>query len=235
MDQVRRDIQAIFEQGAQALETAFRPGKVAHLAIDWQTLYCNPRYSLSQQHTRRLQKITAVLNGVNDFADAVRINAPTWWVYHHPEITQEDFDPDYFRGVRPATIERRLAEFCQEGLALCGRVDPEKDTTLRKPFKDAFAGTDLHERLQRRDVDTVLITGLYRDYSYDIRHAQCVGQTMKAAADLGYKTFVVEVLTVDLADHNDQSFLCVARMTRSEGAYSIQSDQVRRIAAQVQP
>ena len=62
MDQVRRDIQVIFEQGAQALDVAFRPGKVAHLAIDWQTLYCNPRYSLSQQHMQRIQRERALSN-----------------------------------------------------------------------------------------------------------------------------------------------------------------------------
>lgn len=235
MDQVQRDIQAIYQKGAQALEAYFWPGKVAHLAIDWQRLYCDPNFVLNQLDLQRTQKTVAVLDAVNDFADAVRISTPTWWVYHDPALTKDAFHPDYFLCMNPFTVERRIAQFREQGRQLCGRVDPEVDMTLRKPFKDAFAGTDLHERLQRREIDTLLITGLYRHYSYDIRRAQCVGQTMKAAADLGYNTFVVEDLTVDVVEPTEPSRLAVAQMTLSEGAYSLHSDQVRRIAAKFQP
>ena len=99
-------------------------------------------------------------------------------------------------------------------------------TTTQKLFSTGIAGDDAKDA-------TATLGNIEKVSSLSQGDINAVN--LKAAADLGYKTFVVEDLTVDLADHNDQSFLCVARMTRSEGAYSIQSDQVRRIAAQVQP
>jgi nicotinamidase-related amidase len=129
----------------------------------------------------------------------------------------------------------RSRRSANRGCRYAGGVDPDHDVTLRKPFRDAFAGTDLDERLKRREIDTLLISGLYRHYSYNLKQAQCVGQTMKAAVDLGYNTFVVEDLTVGHAGEAENTTLALARMALGEGAHSVTADHVRRVVAKYQP
>lgn len=224
------ELQKVFDRGARALEAAFRPEHSIHLAIDWQRLYCDPNIPTNAHgNLQQATKITATLGRVNDFADAARIVTPTWWVYHDPEINKDSFPHDYFLGVNEHTVARKIAHFREEGLAICGHVDHERDIVLRKPFKNAFAGTDLHERLERREIDTLLVSGLYRFYR------ECVGLTVTEAAGLGYKTFVVEDLTVDKVDHTDRSRLALAQMTERDGAYCVTSDQVRRVLSKFQP
>ncbi len=226
----------IYEHSAEALGAVFRPGHAVHLAIDWQRLYCD--FSMptnAHNNIPLMQNISLTLARTNDFADDVRAIAPTWWVYHDPALDEGSFPPDYFLHVDPEMKARKMAEILEQGLQICGRVDPEHDVTLRKPFRDAFAGTDLDERLKRREIDTVLISGLYRHYSYNLKQAQCVGQTMKAAADLGFKTFVVEDLTVGHAGESANTTLALARMGLGEGAYSVTADHVRRVAAKYKP
>ncbi len=224
------ELQRVFDRGAQALEEAFRPEHSIHLAIDWQRLYCDPRLPtnshISQQ---KADTIKATLDEVNEFADIARGMAPTWWVYHDPELDKDSFGDDYFMFASESTIKRRIAQFREEGVAICGRVDHERDLILRKPFKNAFAGTDLHERLQRREIDTLLVTGLYRYYR------ECVGLTLTEAAGLKYKAFVIEDLTVDKVDHTERSRLALAELTERDGAFCVTSDQVRRVLAKYQP
>lgn len=225
----------IYEHSAQALEAVFRPGHAVHLAIDWQRLYCDfDMPTNAHNNIPLMQNIALTLARTNDFAATVRKSAPTWWVYHDPELDEDSFPSDYFLSVDPETKARKIAAIREQGLQICGRVDPDRDVTLRKPFRDAFAGTDLDERLRRRGIDTLLITGLYRHYSYNLKQAQCVGQTMKAAADLGYNTFVVEDLTVGHAGEAENTTLGMARMALGEGAFSVAADYVRRVVAKYQ-
>jgi nicotinamidase-related amidase len=219
-------LQRIFESGAEALDDAVRPGHVVHLAIDWQRLYCDPLSPTNSNNLQRVNKIATTLSQVNDFADETRIVAPVWWVYH---------DPADFQDAQAGTIKSAIAQFREEGRAICGYVDPEHDLVLRKPFKDAFAGTDLHERLQRNGIDTLLISGLYRHYSRMPGRSQCVGETMKSAVELGYKTFIVEDLTVDQVEHTSQSRMSLSQMTVADGAYSVVSDHVRSVLAKFKP
>lgn len=226
----------IYEYGARALDEAFRPGQAVHLAIDWQRLYCDfDMPTNAHNNIPLMQNIVLTLARTNDFAATVRKSAPTWWVYHDPELDEDSFPSDYFLHIDPDIKARKIAAIREQGLQICGRVDPDHDVTLRKPFRDAFAGTDLDERLKRREIDTLLISGLYRHYSYNLKQAQCVGQTMKAAADLGYNTFVVEDLTVGHAGEAENTTLALARMALGEGAHSVTADHVRRVVAKYQP
>lgn len=226
-------IQEYFNEGAQALESAYRPGHVVHLAIDWQRLYCDPLIPSNKHNDlRRAQEIFNTLHDTSDFADAVRVAVPTWWIYHDLALNEQDHFPEnYFQGVDEDEKARRIAAIRAEGHQICGCVDPARDLVLRKPFKNAFESTDLHERLQRNEIDTLLISGLYRHYAYKQDRAECVGQTMKAAADKGYKTFVVEDLTVDKVTHNERTQQALLHMTRSEEAYSVTAQQAHRIIA----
>ena len=68
-------------------------------------------------------------------------------------------------------------------------LDPrEPEAALRKTTINAFASTDLHERLQAEGVGRVVICG--------IRTEQCCETTARAAADLGYDVeFVTDATT----------------------------------------
>lgn len=229
-------LQEIFEQGGQALHRGLRPDHVAHLAIDWQRLYCDPALPMyGNTNLQQSQKIISTLHHVNDFADAVRFVVPTWWVYHDPEITRDHFTSDYFLEMDAQTVKLKLAQFQEEGTAICGRVDPERDIVLRKPFKDAFAGTDLHERLQRHEIDTLLLTGLYRHDSRNKLRAESIGQTMRSAAELGYNVFIVEDLTVSNGDRTAINQLSLSQLAQDEGVYSLTADHVHRIITKYQP
>src|ERR1700694_3999085 len=58
---------------------------------------------------------------------------------------------------------------------------------LRKSVNSAFIGTDLKERLDAAQIDTVVITGLTTDH--------CVSTTTRMAANLGYRTILVSDAT----------------------------------------
>lgn len=224
------DLSEIYEHSAQALGEVYRPGRAVHLAIDWQRLYCDSQLPTTAHNDRSLMRtIAQTLARASDFADDMRPSTPTWWVYHDPVLDERIFPLGYFICSSADRKARKIAAIREQGLEICGRVDPEADITLRKPFRDAFSGTDLDERLKRRGIDTLLISGLYRHYSYNPKRSECVGQTMKAAADLGYKTFVVEDLTVGHTENGERTRLNLARMALGEGAYSVTANHVHRV------
>ena len=57
------------------------------------------------------------------------------------------------------------------------------DLVIQKDFSDSFVGTALHEQLQHREIERLVVCGLQTDY--------CVDTTCRRAASLGYTVHLV--------------------------------------------
>ena len=73
------------------------------------------------------------------------------------------------------------------------------DTVIDKTGYSAFHGTGLHQLLQSKGISGLVITGLTT--------SQCVNSTARAAADYGYKTFMVEDAQADYDRRDHQAAL----------------------------
>ena len=99
--------------------------------------------------------------------------------------------------VRTASIRKRnLERLARTGSpVVLPRSDPSTDilseldraaddVVLVKQSMDTFPTTDLHDRLKRHAVRTIVVCGVYTD--------ACVESTSRTAAELGFPVFVVE-------------------------------------------
>jgi nicotinamidase-related amidase len=173
--------------------------------------------------------IKATQTRADEFAQSLRPQAPTVWVYHDPVLKLTDLPEDYLPCSDPRIRARKLERIREAGLEICGRVDAQADMVVRKPYRDAFEETDLHQRLQERAIDTLLITGLFRHYSYNKQRSECVGQTVASALARGYNTFIVEDLSVNKMVETPENRLSAVRMTTGENAYGVAARDVLRL------
>lgn len=178
-----------FLESARELERVFHPEKTVHLAIDWQALYCDKKFPTNHGNGPQLNKrIKDTLRQVTAFKEATQGQIPTWHIYHDPALTPEDFPKNFFHDMKRLAIENRIEEFRLAAQKLCLPVH-KNDVTFRKPYKNAFLGTDLAEKLSRKGIFTLLVTGIFRN--------TCVAETIQdAAARFKFNTFVIEDLTV---------------------------------------
>lgn len=96
--------------------------------------------------------------------------------------------------------DSKLAEG-QSGNDFKDEVSPlSGEAVIRKNVNSAFIGTPLKEMLDLAKIDTVVIAGLTTDH--------CVSTTVRMAANLGYKTYVVEdaTATFNRKDLNGEDF-----------------------------
>ncbi|MCD8826465.1 cysteine hydrolase [Staphylococcus gallinarum] len=72
-----------------------------------------------------------------------------------------------------------------EGTNIRDIVQPlDNETLITKQLPNSFVNTDLHDKLQSKNIDHVVIVGM-------MTH-MCIDATARAAADLGYKVSVIE-------------------------------------------
>lgn len=84
------------------------------------------------------------------------------------------------------------------------------ETVVMKRLPNAFAGTELHERLQQAGRNTLILAGF-------MTH-MCISATARAALDLGYQTTVIADATATRA------------LPAPDGGAAISSDAVHRTA-----
>ena len=96
------------------------------------------------------------------------------WVLHHEPGSGDEFDPDHGAVRVMSELQPRAGE-----------------PTLLKTTINAFASTDLEERLRGAGVERLVICG--------IRTEQCVETTTRAAADLGFEVAYVADATTTSA------------------------------------
>lgn len=139
---------------------------LAHAAvvlIDAQREYDSGRLPLSG--------IDAGIAGAGDLLDAARAaGVPVIHVVHHGRPGGAVFDP-----------ERGFV------LPIAGLEPAEGETVVIKALPNAFAGTDLQERLTALGAKTLILAGF-------MTH-MCVSSTARAALDLGYACTVVAEAT----------------------------------------
>ncbi|QFU15600.1 cysteine hydrolase family protein [Microvirga thermotolerans] len=103
-------------------------------------------------------------------AQARREGTPVFHVVHHARPGARLFDPD---GPTARIVE--------------GLEPTPGETVIAKSLPNAFAGTDLHTRLQAMGRRELIVAGFATH--------MCVSSTVRAALDLGYRTTVVAAAT----------------------------------------
>jgi nicotinamidase-related amidase len=113
-----------------------------------------------------------VVDRIGERVEAARKrDEPVLWILHQEPGSGDEFDPDL------------------GAVRLMSELQPsEGEPVLRKTTINAFASTDLEERLRAAGADRLVICGM--------RTEQCVETTTRAAADLGFDvTFVADATT----------------------------------------
>jgi len=80
----------------------------------------------------------------------------------------------------------------------------QEDTIIRKNRYSSFVGTNLHEHLQNKNIDTIIISGLMTNY--------CCLSTAFSASDLDYKT----ILVIDAVQGPDMPDLGYGELTQAQ-------------------
>ena len=92
------------------------------------------------------------------------------------------------------------------------------EVVIAKPGKGAFYATDLQERLERRGITHLLITGVTTEV--------CVQTTMREANDRGYECLLVEDATESYFPHFKQATLEMVRAQGGIVGWTATSEQV---------
>jgi nicotinamidase-related amidase len=116
-----------------------------------------------------------VIERIGRLVDAARERGePVFWVLHNEPGSGDEFDP------------------ANGAVRVMSELHPRDDEPLlRKTTINAFASTDLEERLRAAGVERLVICG--------IRTEQCVETTTRAAADLGFDVSYVADATTTTA------------------------------------
>jgi nicotinamidase-related amidase len=145
-----------------------------HLCIDMQRLFSDEGVWPTRWLTRVLPNVIALAEHAPPRTIFTRFVPPRfaedatgqWRLYYSkwPEALRNRLDP-------------RLLELLP---SLCRFVPPA--ATFDKPVYSAFASVELHQRLRRRSVDTLIVSGSETDV--------CVLSSVLGAVDLGYRVIV---------------------------------------------
>lgn len=224
MNQTDWDIQAIFEQGAQALAAVLRPGRALHIGIDWQKLYCDPDFAASQcGDLKRTHNIQTALRRLNETVAALRPALPTCWIYHdipmHPSLL---LDERILDGMDRAQTQSKLDELRAEANMICADVRPE-DHCFAKAGYDSYQSPDLHAYLAQSEATVHLLSGLVRN--------DCIRKSEKGGAARGHHMFVIEDLTVNDYEYSKDFYLSLYREATRRGSHCVRADDVRRIVS----
>jgi ureidoacrylate peracid hydrolase len=95
---------------------------------------------------------------------------------------------------------RGVMKASSPGAAICDELTPEAgDIVINKHCVDPFNGTHLANVLRSRDVDTLVLMGVWTNY--------VVEATARTGADSGYRIIVVTDGCASNADENHQFFI----------------------------
>lgn len=155
--------------------------RTAVIVVDCQNDFCHPDGALYAPASEE------AIDGVNEVLDAT--SGTVYYTYD----THEEDDPEF----------EQWGEHCLNGSwghELHEDVDKYYPTqVVQKDTYDAFHETKLHERLQRDDIDTLVICGTLVNV--------CVQETASSAALHGYDVYVVEDAVGYLEEDQKQAAL----------------------------
>lgn len=161
----------------------------AVLVLDMQRDFCDPAGKMhglvadELERTGVVDKTVTLINAARE-AGAVTYVTPILFDYSAPPARLPE-------GIAAPIVENRA--FDRDGVGgelipeIKALVDGDRVCRLPKPSLSAFAGTGLHEELQAKGIEEVVIAGLVTNY--------CVESTARDAFDLGYRVRIVEDAT----------------------------------------
>ncbi|RYX81155.1 cysteine hydrolase [bacterium] len=142
----------------------------------------------------------AILTNLSDSTDLIARTAETMTLVRNEGIavgyvwvafSDADYDaiPKTNKGFSAITSTRRLAMDTPES-AIHAALAPEPgDLIVRKIRVGAFSTTDLHQQLQQREIDTLILAG--------ISTSGVILSTLRDAADKDYRVYVLEDCCAD--------------------------------------
>lgn len=194
----------------ERLQDAFARAAAAHIVIDVQKHYCAPENvnSVYRNHPVIREGLLAVPPLIADFVAGLRGRVAQGWV------TQPGMEPvGYYGG------DEKVGKRARTRAALFGQDFRRGDVLSHKGGFNAFENASLHRQLQRRGVDTLILSGVFAD--------QCVMATAKGGRHMGYDVFVVEDLTARFRMTPDDFRHALTR----EGIVPVAARDVRALAA----
>jgi nicotinamidase-related amidase len=122
----------------------------------------------------------------------------------------------YYRRWASMTLDAVGPEMVSLMPELAGFAPPAE--VVDKPIYSPWLGSNLHERLQARECDTLVITGGETD--------MCVLSTALGAADYGYRTIIVEDALCSSSDEAHDAMLSLFRKRYGQQIETATTDQV---------
>lgn len=152
------------------------PATSAILAIDLQNEY-------RQDATWPVAGYYAILANTTALMTAAR--AAEVPIVHVQAWVEEEARPAYARLNECLSDDLRSAVAGSSGADICAEVAPQPgEKVVRKKWPSAFQGTDLHEDLTKRGIDTLVVAGVWTD--------SCVRGSVFDAVYRGYRVWLVK-------------------------------------------
>lgn len=200
------------------LTQAFNRKSLAHLAIDLQDLYCDPlhRYNTSKgrHYAARAQRAGRAADAVGSFVKEYREAMPHIWVTHNCASIY---------GHSPGFAKFHLDMLARETLHHSLPVN-DNDPLICKQGFSAFFNTNLHRKLQKDGIDTLLLSGAFADV--------CIYDTASDAKSHGYDVYVMRNLVVSSGDDPRSHSRDVQKLNKKLGVRCVSSGFVSKIIRQ---
>lgn len=200
------------------LRQAFNRKSLAHLAIDLQDLYCDPLHPFNARkaprHDARATRAGRAADAVGAFVKEYRQTMPHIWVTH---------DCASIYGHPPGFANFHLDMLARESLHHSLPVNDNDPLICKKGFS-AFFNTNLHRRLQKDGVDTLLLSGAFSDV--------CIYDTAADAKSHGYDVYVVKNLVVSSGDDPRSHSRDILKLNKKLGVHCVSSGFVSKIITQ---
>jgi nicotinamidase-related amidase len=166
------------------------PERCAFLAMDYQ----NEILAMTPQYRKKhlLETVKAVLDAARHTGAAV--------VYITVSFRDDYADAPAHSPLFQDEKAKGMMKAGSPGAAICDELTPQAgDIVINKHCVDPFNGTHLANVLRARDVDTLVLMGVWTNYVVDA--------TARTGADSGYRIIVVTDGCASNAEENHQFFV----------------------------
>jgi nicotinamidase-related amidase len=183
------------------------PERCAFMAMDYQNeiLAMTPRYR--EKHL--IETVKAVLDAARRASAAI--------VYITVSFRDDYADAPAHSPLFQDERAKGMMKAGSPGAAICDELSPQAgDIVINKHCVDPFNGTHLANVLRARDVDTLVLMGVWTNY--------VVEATARTGADSGYRVIVVTDGCASNAEENHQFF--VTKILPTLGAAATASEVI---------
>ncbi|MFN3828169.1 MAG: isochorismatase family protein [Micavibrio sp.] len=187
---MRAKIEDIFKEGESSLQKLVADKKLmAHVGIDWQRLYCDPDFEANPHRCKNCVTIQQALGLMRATINELRPLMPSLWITHDIKIRDRYLDDDNEAfNLEGNDLNRKLDALRIQSQQMCLPVHAG-EPVIPKLHHCGFEGTTLHQQLQEKQIEVVMLSGVLRSV--------CVKKSGLTAKFLGYDTYIAEDLTAD--------------------------------------